>query len=112
MKVFVQIFILMLFTYLGELVSSYLPFNFPGSLVGLLLLFIALLIGLIRPVVLKEVSEFLQKYMAFLFVPLCVGVMTSFGVIKAHWLEILLVLVGSTLVTLIVSGLVAKRGVK
>ncbi|WP_162163894.1 CidA/LrgA family protein [Acholeplasma hippikon] len=112
MKILFQIFILMLFTFLGELIASVLPFNFPGSLIGLLLLFISLLFGLIKPSHLKEVSSFLQKYMAFLFVPLCVGLMRYFELIKLHWIEIILVLVVSTLITLITTGLIAQRSIR
>ncbi len=112
MKIFLQLFILILFTLVGEAIAYYLPFNFPGSLIGLLLLFIALLLKIVKIEHIKNVSLFLQKYMAFLFVPLCVGMMQYFDLIELHWVEILLVLVVSTIVTLITTAFVAQRGVK
>jgi len=111
-KIIVQIIILILFTLLGELIAYILPFSFPGNLIGLILLFLALLTKLIKPVYIKETSQFLQKYMSFLFVPLCVGLMVYFDLIQMHWLEILLVLIISTTVTFISTAWVANRGAK
>ena len=45
MKILFQLFILFIvFTLLGELISYYLPFSFPGSLIGLILLLLFKLI--------------------------------------------------------------------
>ncbi len=112
MKILFQLFILILFTLLGELIAYYLPFKFPGSLIGLILLFLSLLLKIIKPIHLKEVAGFLQRYMAFLFVPLAVGLMAYFELIGLYWLEILLVLVISTTITLIVTSILAQRGIK
>ncbi len=112
MKILFQLFILILFTVIGELIAFYLPFKFPGSLIGLILLFLALLLKVIKVDYIKDVSGFLQKYMAFLFVPLAVGLMQYFDLIALHWLELVLVLVVSTTVTLIVTSILAQRGIK
>src|SRR5690554_2375799 len=112
MKILFQLFILIVFTLLGELISYYLPFSFPGSLIGLILLFLALLLKLIKVDHIKEVACFLQKYMAFLFVPLAVGLMEYFDLISLHWVELVLVLIISTTITLIITALLAQRGIK
>src|SRR5690554_126914 len=112
MKILFQLFILIVFTLLGELISFYLPFDFPGSLIGLMLLFLALILKIIKPEYIKEVSSFLQKYMAFLFVPLAVGLMQYFDIIALHWIELLVVLVLSTTVTLIVTALLTHWSIK
>jgi holin-like protein len=112
MKILFQLFILILFTVIGEWISMLLPFKFPGSLIGLILLFLALLLKVIKVDYIKDVSTFLQKYMAFLFVPLAVGLMQYFNLIALHWLELVLVLIVSTTVTLIVTSVLAQRGIK
>lgn len=112
MKILFQFFIILLFTFLGELISSILPFSFPASIIGLLLLFIFLVLKLVKVKHLDEVSNYLQKNMAILFVPLCVGVMQYFDIIKLNLIEIIVLLVVSTVVTFIVVGLIAKRGLK
>ena len=112
MKLLFQVFIILLFTFIGELISSVLPFSFPGSLIGLVLLFTALCFKIVKVSYVKDISNFLQKYMAFLFVPLCVGMMQYFDIIALHWLEIIILMVVSTVVTMIVTALVAKGGHK
>lgn len=112
MKILSQIFILLAFNFLGELIASILPFTFPGSLIGLILLFISLVTKIIRPNQIKDLSTFLQSNMAFLFVPLCVGMMEYFDLIELHMLEIILVLFASTIITMIATALIAQRGSK
>src|SRR5690554_4850356 len=109
MKILFQLFILIMFSLIGELISYYLPFSFPGSLIGLILLFLCLWLKIIKVEHIKDVGCFLQKYMAFLFVPLAVGLMSYFDLIKLHWLELILVLVLSTTTTFIVTAYLAKR---
>lgn len=112
MKILFQLFILIVFTFIGEYIATLLPFSFPGSLIGLILLFLCLWLKIIKVSYIKEVGCFLQKYMAFLFVPLAVGLMEYFDLIELHWLEIVLVLIISTTITLIATGLLAKGGIK
>lgn len=112
MKLLFQLLIIISFTFLGELISSVLPFSFPGSLIGLLLLFMALCLKIVKVLHVKEVSQWLQKNMAFLFVPLCVGVMQYFDIIKLHFLEFIILLVVSTIVTMVLTALVGNKGAK
>lgn len=110
MKIMYQLFIILLFTLLGEFISYLLPFNFPGSIIGLLLMFLALLLNILKVKHVFEVSLWLQQNMAFLFTPLAVGVMNYFDILKLKWFEFLIVTTISTLITLIITALIAKVG--
>lgn len=112
MKIIFEFYIILLFTVLGELIAYLLPFNFPGSVIGLLLLFIALITGIVKSHHIKNVSDFLQKNMAILFVPLTVGIMEHFNIIKINYLQIILILFVSTTLTLLVTAIIGKRGVR
>ncbi|MDY0277486.1 MAG: CidA/LrgA family protein [Acholeplasma sp.] len=112
MKILKEFLIILIFTFFGELIAWLLPFSFPGSVIGLLLFFVSLLTKIIKVEQVKELSNWLQKNMAILFVPLCVGVMQYFDIIKVQWLEIIIILFFSTALTMLVVSLVAKRGVK
>ncbi|MEH6453890.1 MAG: CidA/LrgA family protein, partial [Psychromonas sp.] len=59
--------IILVFLAIGKFLSSYLPFVFPGSIIGLLLLFISLSIGLIKIHWLLLPGNFILKHMAILF---------------------------------------------
>lgn len=112
MKIIYQLFIVLLFTFVGDLIASILPFPIPGSIIGLLLLLVALILKVIKVEYIMDVSLWLQKNMSFMFIPLCVGIMNYFDILKVRWFEFIIITFVSTLVTMIVSALVAKAGIK
>lgn len=88
----------------GELLSRALHLPFPGPVVGMMLL----LIALHWPVVQVPVSvcaDFLLSHLSLLFVPVGVGVMTHLSLISQYGLRILAVMVVSTLAGLTVTVL-------
>lgn len=113
MKILWQLFLILLFSFLGEVISLYvLPFPFPGSIIGLILLFLFLCLRVVKVTHMKEVSQWLQKNMAFFFVPLCVGIMDFFDVIRLQWHIILIVIIFSTILTMMATAFVAQKGAK
>jgi holin-like protein len=88
----------------GELLSRALHLPFPGPVVGM----VFLLIALRWPVVQVPVSvcaDFLLAHLSLLFVPVGVGVMTHLSLISQYGLRILAVMVVSTLAGLTVTVL-------
>lgn len=67
----------------GRAVASLLPFAFPGSIVGLLLLFVLLEAGLVRMKWILPFSSILLKYMGLLFLPAAVGIIRYLGEVYA-----------------------------
>ena len=55
-----QFLIILLFTFLGELLRVLLPLPVPASIYGLLLLFAALLTGLLKIEAVRETGKFLR----------------------------------------------------
>jgi|SRR5690625_1428636 len=109
MKIIYQLFIILLFTFLGDLISLILPFNMPGAIIGLLLLFLFLILKIIKVEQIFDVSFWLQKNMSFLFIPLSVGIMKYFDILKLKWFEFLVITVLSTIITLIITALYAEK---
>ncbi|MBT9431258.1 CidA/LrgA family protein [Candidatus Sodalis endolongispinus] len=76
---FVRAFILIyLCLYAGIFFSALLPFAIPGSIIGMLLLFVLLSFQLVPTLWLKPGCYLLIRYMALLFVPIGVGVMNYY----------------------------------
>lgn len=97
--------ILLLFQFIGEVLAQVLALPIPGPVIGMLLLFVTLLA---RGPVSEELSRTAQHILgilALLFVPAGVGVMVHVGLLQEAWLAILLTLLGSTLITLLVTAL-------
>ena len=96
----------------GELLSRGLSLPFPGPVVGMLLLLVALRWLVVREPV-AVCADFLLSHLSLLFVPVGVGVMTHLDLLHRFGGRMLGVLVFSTLIGLAVTALVlywmAKR---
>jgi holin-like protein len=101
--------IILVFLAAGNVAASWLAVPFPGSVIGMVLLVVALQIGLVRVEWVKPMAELLLRHMALFFVPPGVGLMLYFDVITAEWLPIIVAGVISTLVVMVVVGRVHQR---
>ena len=100
--------LLLLFQFLGELFSSLLSLPIPGSVLGMAILLVALLLGWVRVEWLEEAADLLLTNMALFFVPAGVGVMVYADLIRNEWLPISVGLVLSTFIVMAVTGWVEQ----
>ncbi len=89
---------------LGELIVHFTGIKLPSSIIGLLLLAFLLKLGWIKLSWVKGISDFLVNILPFLFVPAGVAVMLYFDMILSSFWAILVSSLGSTIITLIVTG--------
>jgi holin-like protein len=95
---------------IGEVLRHALHLPLPGPVIGMLLLATVLAIAGNDPI--EETSQLAQTAnalianMGLLFVPAGVGVIVEFGVLRQNWLPILAGLLLSTILGLVVTGLV------
>lgn len=101
--------ILLACTLAGECIAKLLPFPFPGSIIGMLLLFVALVTGLVKADWVERGATLLLRHMAVMFVPLGVGLVGYLGLLGGGALPFVLSTVVSTFATLAVVGLVFTR---
>ena len=103
-----QFSVILLFTLLGEALHALIPLPIPAAIYGLVLLFLALLLRILRPEIIRETGTFCIGLLPLLFVAPLVGLAESFDLIRDDLAAILVVLVIGLLVTFGVSGLVAQ----
>ena len=108
MKYIKQLLIILLFTFLGEALAALLPLPIPAAIYGLVLLFLALCTGLLKPYHIDETARFLIRIMSVLFVAPTVGILAHWGLIAPNLVPIVVIMVVSTVVVFAVSGLVTK----
>lgn len=113
MKIISQIFIILLFFVLGEIVSlaitAIIPSVFlPGSIIGMILLLIALVTKVVKIDDVDEVGTFLTNNMAFFFIPAAVSVMEYFDLLQSVAIQILLICIISVIITFFIVGYVVK----
>lgn len=82
MKILVEWAIITGFCMVGDWIASILPIPFPGSVIAMILLFVALLMKFIKEEQIEEVGDFLLKNMAFFFIPAGVSVLNYFEILK------------------------------
>lgn len=112
MKTVKGIFLILLFLALGN-ICSWLMDNFiPGSVCGMVLLFIALMTRTVKPDDIRTVADFLTKNMTIFFIPASIGIMEQWGLISVNLIGWLGVVFISTIFVLAVTGLVEDGLVK
>lgn len=102
MKVFKQLIIIIGFTLLGVLISYLLSLahiNFPGSLIGMILLFIFLLTKIVKVESIDEVSKFFIDNMGIFFVPGAVTILNKLDIISELWWKLLIVILGAFVIS-------------
>ena len=114
MKYLSQFLIILGFTFLGEALQRIVPLTIPASVWGLMLLFIALCLGLVKVEQVKETGGFLSSLLPLLFVAPTVGIVEHWALVRDRFLPIALLLLGSTVLTFgiagKVTGLLLKKG--
>ena len=94
--------------FIGQLLQTLFHLPIPGTVIGLLLLFLALQIRIIKVEMIEDVCEFLISNMSFLFIPAGVGLMTAFGVLKGKWTVFMTILIISTIVFWLITAYTVK----
>jgi len=79
----------------GEALTHALSLPFPGPVVGMVLLLVALQWAPLREPI-AAAAQLLLEHLSLLFVPVGVGVITHLGIVAAHGLQLAVVIVVST----------------
>lgn len=108
MKYLSQFLIILGFTLVGEVLQRLIPVSIPASVYGIVLLFLALCLKLIKLEQVKDVGNFLISILPVLFVSPAVGILENWGLIKVNLLPIVLLVMASTVLTFGLSGSVTQ----
>ena len=100
--------VLLIFQCVGEGVSFMLNLPIPGPVVGMLLLFFALLMSPALLHRLEATATELLRHLSLLFVPAGVGIIVSAGSVQGHWWGVIVAVVLSTVITLMVTAAVMR----
>jgi holin-like protein len=103
----------------GDLLHQMLALPVPGPVIGMSILAAALAVRRQGPTAksaiiggLEQTAETLIRHMGLLFVPAGVGLVAEIGVLRSQWLPIAAGLIGSTLLSLAVTGFVMQWSIR
>lgn len=103
MNVYKEIMYILIFSLIGELLSKGLKLPIPGSVIGMIILFIFLELKFLKMKKIEKVGEFLLENLGILFVPAGVGIMVKFNFIKEIWLSFFVIAIFTTIFSLIIT---------
>jgi holin-like protein len=112
MKYLSQFLTILGFTLVGEALQRLIPLPIPASVYGLVLLFAALCLNLIKLEQVADAGAFLRSILPLLFVAPTVGIAEHWDLISSQLLPITLLLVGSTVAVFGISGRITKALLK
>ena len=104
MKYMRQFLLILLFSFVGEGLKKLLPFPVPASIYGLVLLFVALEVRIVKIAAVRDTG----KIMPLMFVPAGVGLITSWEALAPILVPVVVIMVVSTVVVMAVSGKVTQ----
>ena len=117
MKFLRQFMIILLLSFLGEVLKMFIPLPIPASVYGLVLMLVCLMTGVLKTSQVKDAAFFLIEIMPVMFIPAAAGLIDSWKVLQPLLLPILVITVVITVFVMVVTGKVAqmiaqKRGIK
>ncbi|OEH91769.1 CidA/LrgA family protein [Bacillus solimangrovi] len=99
-----QIAILFGFYYIGVGIQVVLNLFIPGSIIGMLLLFVLLKMNVIKLKWIDGGASFLLSHLPLLFIPVTVGIIDYFSLFKGKGFLSLIVVILSTVIVMISSA--------
>lgn len=108
MKYIEQLMVIILFSFIGELLNYVIPLPIPASIYGMILLFTALSTKIIKLEQVEETGEYLMSIMLIFFVPAAVGIMDTFFQYQSSMVKIIVIVVISTITVQAFTGLISQ----
>jgi len=104
--------LLLVFQLAGEVIARGLGLPVPGPVIGMALLFLALLLRGGPGENLRQSAGKLLQHLSLLFIPGGTGIVLYGDLIAAEWLPLAAALVGSTFLAIVVTALVLDALIK
>lgn len=108
MKYLKQFLLILLISFVGELLHECLPLPVPASVYGFAILLAGLISGVIHLDHVYEAGKFLIEIMPVMFIPAGVGLLESWNVLAPICGPVLVITLVSTVIVLIISGHVTQ----
>ena len=108
MKYIKQFMIILAISFIGELLKYLLPLPVPASIYGMVLMFLALLTGVLKLEQVRETGKFLIEIMPLMFIPAGVGLMSSWGTLKPLLFPVAVITVATIVTVMVASGHTAQ----
>ncbi|ALC91668.1 hypothetical protein AM500_19180 [Bacillus sp. FJAT-18017] len=104
LAIVLQIGLLYLFSFIGTFIQNMFNLVIPGSIIGLLLLFICLCLKIVPVKWIENGSVFLLGILMLLFIPTTVGIMNYPSLLSIHGALLVVAILVSTIISIAIAG--------
>ena len=108
MYISLHIFVIIGFYLIGELLQSFFNIPLPGSIIGFLLLFAALMLKVYRLEWIESGAHFVLAFLPLYFIPATVGVIEYGELFSGKGMLLIPIVVVSTLLTMAAAGWISQ----
>ncbi|MCI7181105.1 MAG: CidA/LrgA family protein [Schaedlerella sp.] len=108
MKYLQQFSIILIISFVGEILHHIIPFPIPASIYGIVILFLLLEFNILPLSSVKDAGKFLIEIMPVMFIPAAVELMDVWDVIRPSFLPYIIITLASTVIVMAVSGKVTE----
>jgi len=107
-KILLHIIFLYCIYLLGNWIVEIFNLIIPGSVLGMIILFVLLLTNVIKVTWIEEGTKFVVDNLAFFFIPATVGIINYFDLFVGKGMFLILIVLFSTTLVIITSGLTSQ----
>lgn len=104
LKIITQVGIIFGVCWAAQIVEQALPFAFPASVIGMILMSLLLAFRVLKVDHIREKSDFLLENMAFFFIPAGVSIINYFDVLKDWVFQLIFICIVTTVITFAVTA--------
>lgn len=108
-KIILQIGLLGVMYMIGSAIQQYFQLFVPGSVIGLILLFLLLTSGVFKAKWIESGAQFMMRHIVVFFIPAIVGVMVYYKVFSGKGSFLIVTTLLSTILVMGVSGVLSER---
>ena len=112
MKYLKQFFVIIVISFIGELLHALIPLPIPASIYGIVLLFTGLMTGIVPLAAVKDAGLFLIEIMPVMFVPAAVGLIESWDILHGKLVSYVTVTFLTTVAVMAVTGVVTQKVIR
>ncbi|MBO1002221.1 CidA/LrgA family protein [Pseudogracilibacillus auburnensis] len=111
-KVIIQIGLLFCMYFIGTWIQQAFSLFIPGSVIGLVLMFILLSTGILRAQWIESGARFMMNHLVLFFIPATVGLLNYYHLFAGKGIFLVIITMVSTFIVMVASGLISESFAK
>ena len=112
MKYLFQFIIIIVCSFMGEIMNYFIPLPVPASVYGMLILFAGLMFKIIKLENVEQTADFMLLIMPVFFISPSVSLISSYETMKGQFVAFVLIAIVSTVTVMVVTAWIAQKIIK